>query len=686
MGALPRFARLVVLVGIVSGAVAVLPALASAENVKAKLTFADGDAVGTPQPIRRATVEIWSKTGGFWHADSTVETSEQGTFDVPVPSTGAGTVYGLRVYAINPAAIVRFRDRPQDAMYAQPGPPGAEMQTPSKGPSDTIEFNWNFTDPATVGYFNTADALLYGRDYALTFQAEPALIKQLTVMPHSSPTTFYDRYVHWLRVDANLLIARDDPTILHEYGHFLEEQLSTFGPAIATDHDGCNVYLSAPGGPHGAHAESMDFAWMEGFSDYFGQAAAAMFNNDGDPTTNVNGPVPGTATTGEFSVPQLETPSCLGSDPLLPREFLELPVAGALWDLHDRFGVDAGALPEPADRLCDKDGAIFRIFDTYLQQHPANIQTFTDGWVDDGQDVPAFLSLLSAIGVNVTTPPVKQYYSPKRAADQAVWRASEGGAWYIYGRTGPHWGQPGDIPVPADYDGDGFTDAAVYRHSTSEWFVLLSASGGHPQVTRFGQPGDIPLPADYDGDREVDFAVYRPAEKAVHVFNDSCGPERTIPLIGSGGVPVVGEIDGDRRADPGLYNPLTGTVAIRATLIGQSSWTLAANAEPAIADYDADGKDDLATFTPRQRTLYGTTIPGGIWTIRKSRTGTVTSETWGGTAFNEAGVPADYDGDGRADLAVYNRASGNWTVRRSLDGTNASDVQWGAPGDIPIPR
>jgi hypothetical protein len=443
----------------------------------------------------------------------------------------------------------------------------------------------------------------------------------------------------------------------------------------------------------------MDFAWMEGFSDYFGQAVASMFNNDGNPTTNVNGPVPGTATTGEFSAAQLETPACPGPDPMLPREFAELWVGGVLWDLHDRFGVDAGASPEPADRLCDKDGVVFRIFDTYLEQHAANIQTFTDGWVADGQDVPAYLSILSAIGVNVTTPPVLQYYSPQRAADQAVWRASEGGAWYIHGRSGPHWGQPGDIPVPADYDGDGFTDVAVYRPptgpssdlsldpSTGHWWVLLSASGGVTQLTSFGQPGDIPLPGDYDGDREVDFAVYRPAEKAVHVFNDSCGPERTIQLSGTGGVPVVGEIDGDRRADPGLYNPLTGTMTFRATKIGQSSWTLAANAQPALADYDADGNDDPATFTPKQQTLYGTVIPGGIWTIRKSRTGTITSETWGGTAFNEAGVPADYDGDGRADLAVYNRASGNWTVRRSLDGTNKSDVQWGGvQGDIPIPR
>jgi hypothetical protein len=47
-------------------------------------------------------------------------------------------------------------------------------------------------------------------------------------------------------------------------------------------------------------------------------------------------------------------------------------------------------------------------------------------------------------------------------------------------------------------------------------------------------------------------------------------------------------------------------------------------------------------------------------------------------------VPADYDGDGSADLAVWNNGTGNWTIRRA-DGS-ARIVQWGQNGDVPIPR
>ena len=106
-------------------------------------------------------------------------------------------------------------------------------------------------------------------------------------------------------------------------------------------------------------------------------------------------------------------------------------------------------------------------------------------------------------------------------------------AWLVRGSVHVSWGLPGDLPVAADYDGDGTVDPAVFRPSSSQWFIRDQAtiSGNrrrHPgscrlrrqwdgrdsgvdapeggawfvqgrPVVNWGQPGDIPVPADYDG-------------------------------------------------------------------------------------------------------------------------------------------------------------------------------------------
>jgi hypothetical protein len=61
-----------------------------------------------------------------------------------------------------------------------------------------------------------------------------------------------------------------------------------------------------------------------------------------------------------------------------------------------------------------------------------------------------------------------------------VFRQSDGN-WYFHNSgdhqyTGFHWGQNGDIPVPGDYDGDGYADVAVFRDGTGSSTARQSTS------------------------------------------------------------------------------------------------------------------------------------------------------------------------------------------------------------------
>ena len=45
--------------------------------------------------------------------------------------------------------------------------------------------------------------------------------------------------------------------------------------------------------------------------------------------------------------------------------------------------------------------------------------------------------------------------------------------------------------MPADYDGDGQTDFAVYNRDSRIWYIVESSTGG--LVKRpWGEPGDVP--------------------------------------------------------------------------------------------------------------------------------------------------------------------------------------------------
>ncbi len=206
-------------------------------------------------------------------------------------------------------------------------------------------------------------------------------------------------------------------------------------------------------------------------------------------------------------------------------------------------------------------------------------------------------------------------------------------------------GQPGDLPVAGDWNGDGRTDIGVFRSGTFVLGVLQSTfpcpvcreatSVSALAPFSFGQAGDVPIAGDWDGDGVDEVGVYRNGalkelstfllrERRITVFQPcaTCPPipqvtfETTTHHFGeSGDLPVAGDWDGDRKDTIGVFH---AGVFLLTNDFSEANTTVTfglAEDLPFAGDWLGLGHDRAGVFDPVTGTMTLNIQPGNAFQL-----------------------------------------------------------------------
>lgn len=260
-----------------------------------------------------------------------------------------------------------------------------------------------------------------------------------------------------------------------------------------------------------------------------------------------------------------------------------------------------------------------------------------------------------------------------KRADLSVFRPSNG-SWYIQQSSGGNaaiaFGLMNDKTSPADYDGDGKTDAAVYRNGN--WYLQRSTLGF--ASIGYGLIGDIPQPADYDGDGWAELAVFRPSSGVWYIYNLTTNQSLAVAFGQNGDKPAAADYDGDGKTDIAIFRPSSGQWWIQKSSTNSAVvYQFGSGADkPVQADYTGDGKADVAVWNPSS----------GNWYILRSEDQSYYAIPFG--LSTDLPVPADYDGDGKADVSVFRPSTSTWYLLKST--TGFISTVYGENNDIPVPN
>lgn len=225
----------------------------------------------------------------------------------------------------------------------------------------------------------------------------------------------------------------------------------------------------------------------------------------------------------------------------------------------------------------------------------------------------------------------------------------------------------GNMPVIGDYDGDGKADFATWDYSKNTRYIHMSSNNSdesEKDVANYPMqawaPYFYPAPADYDGDGITDWAVYD-ANNGMYVVHYSLSGQTVNQgmAVPAGWKPAPFDYDGDGAANLALFHPYTGAWKVlgKYSVIDLPAMTPIANQQTHThftipADYDGDGVADRAEYN----------VEDGKVTMQMSSNPAQTLVYAMGTPGASLAASADFDGDGKMDRAIFTPGTNNWTI------------------------
>ncbi len=199
------------------------------------------------------------------------------------------------------------------------------------------------------------------------------------------------------------------------------------------------------------------------------------------------------------------------------------------------------------------------------------------------------------------------------------------------------------------------------------WTRLRTADGTIHEF-HYGRRGDVPVVADWDGDGRDTVSVIR--DGTWHVNNQLRGgaSERTFYYgrVTRGDIPISGRWDGQRRSLPGIIRDTEWHLRARQSG-GAADWSfvygrLSRGDRPLVGDWNNDGRDTIGI------------VRQGTWHLRNRLSGGASDLSYVYGRVNAGDRPAvgDWTGDGRATPGIVR--SGQWFLKHSHGGGNADQV------------